>query len=130
MDNDENGCMDTPAILKHLVPTKTGINHPAIVVYKKGDSNWDMQYGLLRMAGRRGQTAAELQDRTGATTPSWKKCSTPSLPRVMSRLSRSRSGSGRPSWGSKPNKINATLATLLNAARGEIKRLLVVPSAG
>ena len=51
MDNDKNGCVDTSGILKHFVPTKTSVDPPGLVVYKKGNSNWDMQYGLLRRAG-------------------------------------------------------------------------------
>ena len=136
MDNDENGCVDTPAILKHLVPTKTGVNPPAMVVYKKGNSNWDSGFGSFAI--RAPQEGWETRPNCSGTTGT-DRCNDATLEEVFHVVSaqgyaeafKKQFWIGTPFMAaSEPNKINSTLATLLDAARGGIKRSPVVPSAG
>jgi len=137
LDNDEDGCVDTPVILKHLLRK----DKPAFAVVRKNKSpdNWAVPFNNKKFECSAPQKEAETRPEcTGVKGTN--DCVDATLEEVWHIIQ----GQGyapafkKYFWMGDPGldmatkfkNVNSTLATLTDAARGQIPRVPSVPKGG
>jgi len=133
LDNDEDGCVDTPVILKHLVGKEETAY--AVVKSNKAKADWYVPFDKKKLICSAPQSEFETEPKcTGLKGTN--VCSDATLEEVWHIIQ----GQGyapafkkqfwtgsRDDLTTKYKNVNSTLATLLDAARGGIPRVPAVP---
>ena len=136
LDNDEDGCVDTPVILKHLVgKTSKEVTAYAVVKSNKAKANWYVPFDKKNLVCSAPQSEFETEPKCTGLKGS-NVCSDATLEEVWHIIQ----GQGyapafkkqfwtgsRDDLTTKYKNVNSTLATLLDAARGGIPRVPAVP---
>ena len=136
LDNDEDGCVDTPIILKYLVDKEA----PAYVVIKKNKEKGDWYIPFMKKGLQCSAPQEEWETVPKCTgLKGTNQCSDATLEEVWHVIQ----GQGyAPAFKkyfwmggfddlkTKFKNVNSTLATLLDAARGGIPRVPNVPKGG
>merc|ERR1712037_967099 len=119
LDNDEDGCVDTPIILKHLVgKTSNEVTAYAVVKSNKAKANWYAPFDKKNLVCSAPQSEFETEPKcTGLKGTN--VCSDATLEEVWMGT--------RDDLATKYKNVNSTLVTLLDAARGGIPRVPAVP---
>ena len=135
LDNDENGCVDTPIILKHLVGKEETAY--AVVKSNKADkATWSVPFEKKNLVCHAPQAENEtLPNCTGLNGTN--ACSDATLEEVLHIIhyqgyappfkKQFWAGTEYDDLKTKYKNVNSTLATLLDAARGGIPRVPAVP---
>ena len=137
LDNDEDGCVDTPAVLKHL----NNKDSPSYVVIKNNGSD-DTWYQPFLKRDFVNTAAIESYEAKPECTglKGTNQCSDATLEEVLHVLTSQgyalafpkffKMGSPSIDLKTKYKNIKSTLATLTDAARGGIPRVPSVPKGG
>jgi len=136
LDNDEDGCVDTPIILKHLVgKTSNEVTAYAVVKSNKAKADWYAPFDKKNLVCSAPQAEFETEPKCTGLKGS-NVCSDATLEEVWHIIQ----GQGyapafkkqfwmgtRDDLATKYKNVNSTLVTLLDAARGGIPRVPAVP---
>merc|ERR1712210_388479 len=136
LDNDEDGCVDTPVILKHLVgKTSKEVTAYAVVKSNKAKTDWYVPFDKKNLVCSAPQAEFETEPKCTGLKGS-NICSDATLEEVWHIIQ----GQGyapafkkqfwmgtRDDLATKYKNVNSTLVTLLDAARGGIPRVPAVP---
>merc|ERR1711934_1056190 len=136
LDNDEDGCVDPPVILKHLVgKTSKEVTAYAVVKSNKAKTDWYVPFDKKNLVCSAPQAEFETEPKCTGLKGS-NICSDATLEEVWHIIQ----GQGyapafkkqfwmgtRDDLATKYKNVNSTLVTLLDAARGGIPRVPAVP---
>jgi len=136
LDNDEDGCVDTPVILKYLVDKEA----PAYAVIKSNKAKGDWYVPFLKKGLQCSAPQEEWETVPKCTgVKGTNQCSDSTLEEVWHVIQGQGYApafrkyfwpGGMDDLKTKYKNVNSTLATLLDAARGGIPRVPNVPKGG